>query len=145
VPILTFGALPGKYEEQAISDWGPSMRASKLLTPSAMAFCVVTVLQSAQPQHAQPGPQGAHREHRFDDPERYAKSFDDPARDEWQMPARVIETLALAPGQVVADIGAGTGYFSVRLAKAAARPKVYAVDIEKAWWTTSGSVRSRRA
>ena len=56
--------------------------------------------------------------------------FDDPARDEWQMPDRVIETLALAPGQAVADIGAGTGYFTVRLAKAAA-PKVYAVDIEK--------------
>jgi predicted methyltransferase len=70
-------------------------------------------------------------EHRFDDPERYAKSFDDPARDEWQMPGRVIDTLALAPGQVVADIGAGTGYFTVRLAAAAARPKVYAVDIEK--------------
>ena len=70
-------------------------------------------------------------DHRFDDPERYAKSFDDPARDEWQMLMRVIETLALAPGQVVADIGAGTGYFTVRLAKAAARPKVYAVDIEK--------------
>jgi ubiquinone/menaquinone biosynthesis C-methylase UbiE len=70
-------------------------------------------------------------EHRFDNPEQYAKSFDDPARDEWQMPERVIETLALAPGQVVADIGAGTGYFTVRLARAAARPKVYAVDIEK--------------
>jgi ubiquinone/menaquinone biosynthesis C-methylase UbiE len=70
-------------------------------------------------------------EHRFDDPERYAKSFDDPARDEWQMPARVLDTLALAPGQVVADIGAGTGYFSVRLARTAAKPKVYAVDVEK--------------
>jgi ubiquinone/menaquinone biosynthesis C-methylase UbiE len=107
------------------------MRASILLTPAAMAFCVVTVLQSEQPQHAQPSPQGAHMEHRFDDPDRYAKLFDDPAREEWQMPARVIETLALEPGQVIADIGAGTGYFTVRLAKAAARPKVYAVDIEK--------------
>ena len=92
----------------------------------------------SQPQDTQPAgkpaqtsPPGAHMEHRFDNPEQYAKSFDDPARDEWQMPVRVIETLALAPGQVVADIGAGTGYFTVRLAKAAARPKVYAVDIEK--------------
>jgi SAM-dependent methyltransferase len=31
----------------------------------------------------------------------------------------------------VADIGAGTGYFSVRLARAAAAPTVYAVDIER--------------
>jgi ubiquinone/menaquinone biosynthesis C-methylase UbiE len=65
-------------------------------------------------------------------PEQYAKSFDDPALDEWQMPGRVIDALALAPGQVVADIGAGTGYFTVRLAKAPARPKVYAVDIQPA-------------
>jgi ubiquinone/menaquinone biosynthesis C-methylase UbiE len=70
-------------------------------------------------------------EHRFDDAELYAKSFDDPARDAWQMPARVIDTLGLTPGQIAADIGAGTGYFSVRLAKAAAKPKVYAVDVEE--------------
>ena len=69
-------------------------------------------------------------EHRFDDPARYAKSFDDPARDAWQMPSRVIEALALAPNATVADIGAGTGYFSVRLAKALPRGIVQAVDVE---------------
>jgi ubiquinone/menaquinone biosynthesis C-methylase UbiE len=113
------------------------MKVRNVLPTVALALCV-TVSAWSQGQHPQPAgkpsqtsPPGAHMEHRFDDPERYAKSFDDPARDEWQMPARVIETLALAPGQVVADIGAGTGYFTVRLAKAAARPKVYAVDIEK--------------
>jgi ubiquinone/menaquinone biosynthesis C-methylase UbiE len=68
--------------------------------------------------------------HRFDDPERYAKSFDDPARDAWQMPLRVIEALALSPGASVADIGAGTGYFSVRLARAIPAGTVYAVDVE---------------
>jgi cyclopropane fatty-acyl-phospholipid synthase-like methyltransferase len=82
--------------------------------------------QSGPPHH----PGGRHMEHRFDDAERWAKSFDDPARDEWQMPARVIDALELEPGQVVADIGAGTGYFTVRLAKAPAAPRVYAVDIE---------------
>jgi ubiquinone/menaquinone biosynthesis C-methylase UbiE len=112
------------------------MKVRIVLAAVAMAFCMTSGAWS-QPQHTQPAgkpgqtsPPGAHMEHRFDDPERYAKSFDDPARDEWQMPVRVIETLALAPGEVVADIGAGTGYFTVRLAKAAARPKVYAVDIE---------------
>jgi cyclopropane fatty-acyl-phospholipid synthase-like methyltransferase len=68
-------------------------------------------------------------EHHFD-PKESAKSFDDPARDAWQMPDRVIEALALKRGQMVADIGAGTGYFSIRLAKSEAAPKVYAVDIE---------------
>jgi ubiquinone/menaquinone biosynthesis C-methylase UbiE len=113
------------------------MRVRRVLATFALAFCMTASAWSL-PQHTPPAgkpgqtsPSGTHMEHRFDDPERYARSFDDPARDQWQMPERVIETLALAPGQLVADIGAGTGYFTVRLAKAAARPKVYAVDIEK--------------
>ena len=71
-----------------------------------------------------------HMDHRFDDAARWAKEFDDPSRDAWQMPGRVIEALALTAGQSVADIGAGTGYFSSRLARAATAPTVYAVDIE---------------
>lgn len=73
-----------------------------------------------------------HMEHRFDNPELSAKSFDDPARDAWQMPDRVIATLSLKPGQIVADIGSGTGYFTIRLAKSPAKPKVYGADIEPA-------------
>ena len=71
-----------------------------------------------------------HLEHRFEDPEQAARGFDDPARDAWQMPDRVIEALGLAPGQAVADLGAGTGYFTVRLARSKAAPLVYAVEVE---------------
>jgi len=39
-------------------------------------------------------------------------------RDEWQQPDRVLADLALKPGQTVADVGAGSGYFTFRLAKA---------------------------
>jgi ubiquinone/menaquinone biosynthesis C-methylase UbiE len=81
-------------------------------------------------QH-QPQDKPDHMHHRFDDPERYAKSFDDPARDGWQMPSRVIDALALPPSASVADIGAGTGYFTVRLSKAVPRGTVYAVDVEQ--------------
>jgi ubiquinone/menaquinone biosynthesis C-methylase UbiE len=70
-------------------------------------------------------------EHSFADAERYAKAFDDPARDAWQMPDRVIAALGLKAGQSVADIGAGTGYFTVRLARLPAAPRVFAVDVEK--------------
>ena len=93
----------------------------------------IATLVSAQtpPAHQHP-PQPDHMHHRFDDPEGYAKSFDDPARDAWQMPDRVIEALNLAPGATVADVGAGTGYFSMRLAKAVPQGTVYAVDIEPA-------------
>jgi cyclopropane fatty-acyl-phospholipid synthase-like methyltransferase len=72
-----------------------------------------------------------HMEHSFANAEEYAKSFDNPARDAWQMPDRVIATLGLKSGQSVADIGAGTGYFSVRLARTPAAPKVFAVDVEQ--------------
>src|SRR5579859_4463082 len=60
---------------------------------------------------------GGHMERRFDDAEQWTKEFDDPKRDEWQMPAKVLAALNLKPGQTVADLGAGTGYFTVRLAK----------------------------
>jgi ubiquinone/menaquinone biosynthesis C-methylase UbiE len=97
---------------------------------AAAAFATVG-LAGATAQHA-PKPQDQHMHHRFDDPERYAKSFDDPARDAWQMPDRVIDVLTIAPDAAIADIGAGTGYFTLRLAKAAANGTVYAVDIEAA-------------
>jgi SAM-dependent methyltransferase len=84
---------------------------------------------AATAQQHQPG-KPDHMDHRFDDPERYAKSFDDPARDGWQLPDRVIEALKLSADASVADIGAGTGYFSVRLARVVPGGTVYAVDVE---------------
>ncbi len=51
-------------------------------------------------------------------------------RDRWQMPDQVVSALALKKGEVVADIGAGSGYFTMRLARAVGpEGKVYAVDI----------------
>lgn len=68
--------------------------------------------------------------HRFDNAERWAKVFDDPARDAWQQPELVIAALELAPAMTVADIGAGTGYFTMRLAKQVPQGQVIATDIE---------------
>ena len=72
-----------------------------------------------------------HMDHRFEDAEQHARSFDDPARDAWQMPERVIAALGVQPGETVADVGAGTGYFTMRLAQATGAKTVYAVDIEQ--------------
>jgi SAM-dependent methyltransferase len=69
-------------------------------------------------------------QHTFGDAEKWAKVFDDPARDAWQKPHQVIEALALAPDAVVADIGSGTGYFAARLVHFVPQGRVYAVDIE---------------
>lgn len=101
----------------------------------AIAFAAGLYAQDhgpAQGTHAAAGQKPDHMAHSFADAERYAKSFDDPARDAWQMPERVIAALGLKPGMTVADIGAGTGYFTVRFAKSAAAPKVFAADIEAA-------------
>jgi predicted methyltransferase len=69
-------------------------------------------------------------QHGFGDAERWAQVFDDPARDAWQKPQEVIQALALTPDAVVADIGAGTGYFAARLASVVPLGRVYAVDVE---------------
>src|SRR5262245_33584498 len=71
-------------------------------------------------------------QHRFSDAEKWSKVFDDPERDAWQKPHEVIQALALKPDAVVADIGAGTGYFSVRFAHMLPQGKVYGVDTEPA-------------
>jgi predicted methyltransferase len=58
-------------------------------------------------------------------------AYEPPGRDEWQQPARVVEALALAPGDRVADLGAGGGYFTFRLADAVGPGgRVYAVDVD---------------
>lgn len=54
--------------------------------------------------------------------------FEDPERAVWQKPDSLIQTLGPLAGKTVADLGAGTGYFSVRLAAAGA--EVLAVDVE---------------
>lgn len=55
-----------------------------------------------------------------------------PERETEEQPAWLIESLDLKPGMAVADIGAGSGYFTRRLAEKAGRNGVvYAVDIQK--------------
>jgi SAM-dependent methyltransferase len=54
-----------------------------------------------------------------------------PGRDSQQQPERVVAALTLAPGAQVADLGAGGGYFTFRLADAVGPTgRVYAVDID---------------
>ena len=67
---------------------------------------------------------------RFDDAAKWSMVFDDPARDAWQKPAEVVRALGLAPDAAVADIGSGTGYFAVRLARAVPQGRVFGADIE---------------
>ena len=78
-------------------------------------------------------PDGPHRHemhHRFQGAEAWAKEFDAPSRDAWQKPEAVVAALALSPASRVADLGAGTGYFTMRIARIVSAGKVWAVDSE---------------
>lgn len=94
---------------------------NKVLFTCVLAFAAIAGA-AAQAPHS--------HHHSFEGAERWAAVFDDPARDRWQKPHEVIEALRLAPDASVADIGAGTGYFSARLAHVVPQGRVYAVDIE---------------
>jgi SAM-dependent methyltransferase len=60
-----------------------------------------------------------------------AHSLDDPQRLTWMPPGEVIERLGLKPGMVVADIGAGTGFFALPLARSVGSGgMVWAVDLQ---------------
>ncbi|MBW4498198.1 MAG: class I SAM-dependent methyltransferase [Scytonema hyalinum WJT4-NPBG1] len=53
-----------------------------------------------------------------------------PSRETEEQPTKVVNALNLKPNDVVADIGAGTGYMSFRIAPVLTKGKVLAVDIQ---------------
>jgi ubiquinone/menaquinone biosynthesis C-methylase UbiE len=71
----------------------------------------------------------AHRLH--SDPTSYMAALDDPARDAWQKPHEVLMALGLKQNDVVADIGAGSGYFALRFARHVGAGRVLAVDVSQ--------------
>lgn len=55
-----------------------------------------------------------------------------PDRDAWQKPDQIMDVLGIADGAVVADLGAGSGWFTVRLARRVGpNGIVYAEDIQR--------------
>ena len=55
-----------------------------------------------------------------------------PDREAWQKPDKVMDALHIAEGTTVADIGAGGGWFTMRLARRVGpNGRVYAVDIQR--------------
>ena len=71
----------------------------------------------------------SHSQQRFNEIQKWVDIFEDPARAEWQKPEEVVKKLELKPGGTVADIGAGTGYFT-RLFAAAVGPKGKAIGLD---------------
>jgi len=95
------------------------------LTTLACALAVTTTPGRAQ------APQSHQEMHRLhSDPKAYIAALEDPKRDAYQKPHEVMEALAIKEGEIIADIGAGSGYFTLRLAHhVGANGRVYAVDV----------------
>ncbi len=114
----------------------PLLRSSvrRMRTFLVIALLLAVALRGAsQAQSAEPGhensPPAYH--HHFSDAQRWVAVFEAPDRERWQKPDEVIKALKLKPGQTVVDIGAGTGYFTRRFAKAVGpHGKAVGLDIE---------------
>ena len=104
----------------SVSPTSPMHGLVRIVIASAYLWLIAAAAAQAPTTH----------QHRFSDAERWAQIFDDPERDAWQQPRKVIEALDLGADATIADIGAGTGYFAMRLAKQVPRGRVYAVDVE---------------
>ncbi len=103
-------------------------RALAVLMAASAASCALTPCNGAS-KHAHSDRATSHRS--FDDVEYWQTVFDAPERAAWQKPAEVVAALNLKPGQRVADLGAGTGYFLAHLANAVGRKgKVLALEVE---------------
>ncbi len=64
----------------------------------------------------------------FENVEIFVEKFDGAERDEWQKPDEVIKSFNLLDNAVVVELGAGTGYFAVRLAPHLKNGKVICFD-----------------
>src|SRR3954466_1659079 len=86
----------------------------------AIAILGVTQMHGQHGKHGNP-----------EDLEAYIARMEEPGRAEWQKPDEVVGALGLQRGEVAGEIGAGPGYFALRIARAVgATGGVYAIDVE---------------
>jgi ubiquinone/menaquinone biosynthesis C-methylase UbiE/type 1 glutamine amidotransferase len=112
---------------QTLTNKDGIMKSTHLTTASVLAtlllasYCGLPCSQTAAAAQ-----QESPRQHHF-----RPEQFEHPERAEYQKPDEVVPRLKLKPGDVVADIGAGSGYFSRRFARAVGPDgRVFAVDID---------------
>jgi len=100
------------------------MRPSRLLPILVLALAAAATLSAQNPKTM------AEMHALHTNPDAYIKALEDPERDKYQKPHEVMTALDVKDGEIIADIGAGSGYFSLRLARhVGTTGHVYAVDV----------------
>jgi SAM-dependent methyltransferase len=100
-----------------------------IVVASIVACAAAGVIAAAQAQQ-KPGAQKSPRPRLFEPQE--LGLLEPPDREAWQKPDQVMDALHIAEGTIVADIGAGGGWFTTRLARRVGqRGRVYAVDVQQ--------------
>jgi ubiquinone/menaquinone biosynthesis C-methylase UbiE len=66
----------------------------------------------------------------FETTEKYIKFLEREDRAQWQKPDVVVKALGLDGLETISDVGAGSGYFTFRLAQAVPNGRVFAIDVE---------------
>jgi ubiquinone/menaquinone biosynthesis C-methylase UbiE len=96
----------------------------------AAALALIAGAIFAAVPHAQTQQQGGHPGRLF--PPSDLGLLDAPDRDLWQRPDQIMDAMGIADASVVADIGAGSGWFTIRLARRVGpQGLVYAEDVQK--------------
>jgi len=107
------------------------MNAKFLTNKLRILFIIIFLVYSAvvcaeEQKHQQP-----HAQQQFNDIQKWVEIFESPDRAEWQKPDEVVQKMNLKSGDIVADIGAGIGYFTRLFAKAVGpQGKAIGLDIE---------------
>jgi arsenite methyltransferase len=106
----------------------PNYRLGQCMRFPILILALIVLPGAAAAPDPSRDPHQMHRLHQ--DSQAYIRLLEDPQRDSYQKPHEVLTALKFKPGEVVADIGAGSGYFTFRLAHhVGAAGKVYAVDV----------------
>lgn len=103
-----------------IAEVPASQPASHLHDPANPPIDCPLRKQGIDPTHLRP----------FEDVEKYIAFLDRPDRAAWQKPDQVVAALGLKGTETIYDLGAGSGYFSFRFAKALPQGQVIAADTE---------------
>jgi SAM-dependent methyltransferase len=102
------------------------LRVISIAMWGALIIAPFSLSQTSTSANTAPGPQRTTSEPYTGD----LSIFDSPGRDERLQINRVMDILGIAPAKSVADVGAGSGWFTIRAAQRVGKDGfVYAVDI----------------